>query len=439
MKKLLLILVLLALTGLVGLFVIHHEGEDPSVTLDPAGGSVSPSSELSLHVTDQKSGLAAVRVVLRQGDVERTLLSEDFAAAVHTWKETLSLPSKGLADGPVSIIVRATDRSWSNWGKGNTVAVETGLVLDSAPPVVSILSHQHNLNQGGAGAVAFTLSEPASRVAVVLGQWSFPAYEQPSGNYLCIFAFPHSADPGLQPLVLARDLAGNEIKTGFYNHVNARTFKRDSITISPRFLAAKMPQFQNLFPGTSDPLQLFLKVNTELRRQNREALQKIGTTTVPEPLWDGSFQRMKNAAPMAGFADHRTYYHDGQKIDEQTHLGIDLASLAQAAVPAANSGRVVFAGFMGIYGQCVILDHGTGLQTLYAHLSKIDVTEDSQVQKGQTIGNTGATGLAGGDHLHFAVLVSGVPVNPIEWWDATWIKNNVEEKLTLAAGGTVQQ
>jgi murein DD-endopeptidase MepM/ murein hydrolase activator NlpD len=89
---------------------------------------------------------------------------------------------------------------------------------------------------------------------------------------------------------------------------------------------------------------------------------------------------------------------------------------------------VIFADYLGIYGQCVIIDHGLGLQTLYAHLSSIDARVGDRIEKGRIIGRTGATGLAGGDHLHYGVILSGLPVSPIEWWDPSWIKNNFTDK-----------
>jgi murein DD-endopeptidase MepM/ murein hydrolase activator NlpD len=125
------------------------------------------------------------------------------------------------------------------------------------------------------------------------------------------------------------------------------------------------------------------------------------------------------------------YVYRGEVVDEQTHLGIDLASVARAQVPAANAGHVVYADWLGIYGQVVIIDHGLGLQTLYAHLSQIQVQQGDRVTKGQIIGRTGSTGLAGGDHLHFGMVISGVPVNPVEWWDASWLSNNISAKLNL--------
>jgi murein DD-endopeptidase MepM/ murein hydrolase activator NlpD len=149
------------------------------------------------------------------------------------------------------------------------------------------------------------------------------------------------------------------------------------------------------------------------------------------PLWQGTFLRMPKAAPLGGFAQLRTYVYQGKEVDRQTHLGFDLASLAHAAVPAANRGKVVFAGDFGIYGQCIMIDHGLGLQTVYGHLSRIGVKPGDSVEKGEIIGDTGATGMAGGDHLHFEMNISGQAVNPIEWWDAHWMKNNITGKLEM--------
>jgi murein DD-endopeptidase MepM/ murein hydrolase activator NlpD len=146
-------------------------------------------------------------------------------------------------------------------------------------------------------------------------------------------------------------------------------------------------------------------------------------------LWENTFVRLPNSAPMAGFADNRTYLYNGQAVDNQTHLGVDLASLATAPIPAGNTGRVVLADFLGIYGNMVLLDHGFGLQSLYSHMSELHVQKGDMVQRGQIIGKTGATGMAGGDHLHFGVLISGLEVQPIEWWDMNWIKNNILSKI----------
>ena len=101
---------------------------------------------------------------------------------------------------------------------------------------------------------------------------------------------------------------------------------------------------------------------------------------------------------------------------------------------ASNRGVVLLPTYLGIYGNCVILDHGLGVQSLYAHLSTIDMKEGETVEKGQTIGRTGSTGLAGGDHLHFTMLVNGVAVNPVEMWDPHWMEDRVFRKIREAGG-----
>ncbi|MEN8183163.1 MAG: M23 family metallopeptidase, partial [Myxococcota bacterium] len=129
------------------------------------------------------------------------------------------------------------------------------------------------------------------------------------------------------------------------------------------------------------------------------------------------------------FAEERTYLVEGREVSKAIHYGYDLASLSHAAIVAANRGRVLFAGDLGIYGQTVILDHGGGLTSLYGHLSDIDVAEGDLLEKGEELGRSGTTGLAGGDHLHFAVQVGGVYVDPLEWWDGKWVREHVEAKL----------
>jgi len=90
---------------------------------------------------------------------------------------------------------------------------------------------------------------------------------------------------------------------------------------------------------------------------------------------------------------------------------------------------VAFTGDLGLYGNAVIIDHGLGLFTLYGHMSQIDVKVGDAVAKRAILGNTGETGFAGGDHLHFGVYLDGVAVLPVEWWDAKWITDNVTPKL----------
>jgi len=177
----------------------------------------------------------------------------------------------------------------------------------------------------------------------------------------------------------------------------------------------------------------FIFINSKLREKNNHFILENGKKTENQLYWEGAFGRLPNSARRAGFADHRVYKYKGNAIDTAVHMGIDLASVKHAAVPAANRGKVVFSGAVGIYGNMVCIDHGFGLFSLYAHLSRMSVNPGEMVAKGDVIGYTGTTGLAGGDHLHFGMFIDHIFINPIEWWDATWIKNNITSKIETVA------
>ncbi|MGE3512409.1 MAG: M23 family metallopeptidase, partial [Vicinamibacterales bacterium] len=178
------------------------------------------------------------------------------------------------------------------------------------------------------------------------------------------------------------------------------------------------------------------KINSELRKMNGERIQELTSKTAPTRLWSGPFLPHVNAPVEAAFADHRTYFAEGREIDQQVHLGFDLAVTAAVPIAAENTGTVLFADWLGIYGNCVILDHGMGVASLYAHLSALDVKPGDAVSKGQVLGRSGMTGLAAGDHLHFTMLVGGRPVNPVEWWDAHWIQDRIDRKLVTSPAAT---
>ena len=163
-----------------------------------------------------------------------------------------------------------------------------------------------------------------------------------------------------------------------------------------------------------------------------ESFKALAKESKPEFLWSAPFSMLPNGKVTATFGDKRTYRYNGKVVDHQTHLGYDFASVRHAPIPAPNDGVVVLARYLGIYGNTIVIDHGYGLMSLSGHLSSIEVKEGQQISKGDVIGNTGETGLAGGDHLHFGILLQGLPVNPIEWADAHWIRDRITRKLDEA-------
>ena len=235
--------------------------------------------------------------------------------------------------------------------------------------------------------------------------------------------------------VTATDPAGNEARRGFYHYIREKRFRKDTINITDGFLDRKMPEFdlkekEADFSLSSNPnLEKFIYINQAIRKQNNIDILKPLADTANMCMWEGKFLRLAGSANRAGFADHRVYKYKGKVIDRQYHLGIDLASVSRTAVPAANSGRILYTGNMGIFGNVILIDHGFGVATIYSHLSTIGVKVGDRVKRGDLIGRTGATGLAGGDHLHFGVAVHNIFVDPIEWWDMNWLENNVLSKI----------
>lgn len=127
------------------------------------------------------------------------------------------------------------------------------------------------------------------------------------------------------------------------------------------------------------------------------------------PKWSGSFAR-----PTAGAIGSRfgLRMHPILRY-KRMHNGLDIGGKTGQPVWAAADGEVLFASWRGGYGQCIIVLHGGGMSTLYAHLSRIRVRPGQRVRRGQAIGNVGSTGLSTAPHLHFEVRRNGVPVNPL--------------------------
>jgi murein DD-endopeptidase MepM/ murein hydrolase activator NlpD len=338
--------------------------------------------------------------------------------------------------------VRAIDQS-NIWLFSRETTEVKRFEYDLRPPRIDVLSGQHYIHQGGSEAILYRVSEKDSTSGVQVGDNLFRGYpipEQGEGAHIALFALAH--DQGLDvPIFLwAEDSAGNLSRTRFWVKPMARNFRRRRIEISDRFIESVSPEILTNSEGMAakdTPLETFLEINGPLRERNNRQIRDLTLKSQPRPLWTEPFLQLTNSQVESAFADHRSYYYQGKKVDEQTHLGFDLASLARSAVEASNSGVVVFADYLGIYGNCVILDHGLGLFSLYGHLSSIEVAEDQQVKRQQSLGRTGQTGLAGGDHLHYSMIVQGIQISPLEWWDPDWVRKHLWPKLDSLNPGRV--
>jgi murein DD-endopeptidase MepM/ murein hydrolase activator NlpD len=329
-----------------------------------------------------------------------------------------------LKDGKATLIVEAT----SNDLRGSAASETRDINVVTRPPAISVDGAQHYINQGGCELVTFSVQGFWTEAGEKSGPYKFRSFPVPGkqGERFSLFGFPYDLPPDTPPVVYATNPAGNEAVGHFWFRVFPKKFRKREIVLDDGFLNKAVSE---LDPGGSgDLLARFLKINGGMRRHDNKVLADLRLKTEERFLWSGPFLRM-NAKSESEFADDRTYIYNGKKVDEQVHLGYDLSDVKNAPVPAANDGKVVYADRLGIYGNCVVIDHGYGLQSIYGHLSQIQVKVGDVVKKGQTMGRSGFTGLAQGDHLHFTMQVDGVQTNPKEWWDAHWIHDRILSKV----------
>lgn len=347
---------------------------------------------------------------------------------------TIDGAAAGLREGPVTLEVWARDDVWRPLRFDDRAVSSFPVTVDLTPPKLEVLASTQYVSPGGVGLVAFRVTG-ASASEVRVGAVTFPSYPMGTGEppaRAALFALPYNLPPGTPMTISARDEAGNVAQRGIPSEVKPRAFRRDRIQLRDSFMQEKVAELLPHHPPSQPILDGFLVINRDQRKQAEETKRKVGASSADKALWQGAFVQPRNTKVFANFAETRTYVYNGQEVDTQVHYGYDLASTRQSAVPAANKGVVAFAGPLTIYGNTVILDHGLGLQTLYAHLSSIAVKVGDAVDKGQELGRSGTTGLALGDHLHYEVLVNGISVTPLEWWDGKWIRDHVDKPLSAA-------
>jgi murein DD-endopeptidase MepM/ murein hydrolase activator NlpD len=301
----------------------------------------------------------------------------------------------------------------------------------TAPPQVVADGVQHYINQGGSELVTFTPSGAWTEAGVKVGDYTFRSFPLPNhpGQYFSLFALSWQLPINTPIYVYASNPSGAMAKASFWYRVFPRKFRKSTIALETMNLDRMVNGIDPDHKIQGDPVQRFVYINSEMRKVNNKTLADLRFQTEPKFLWTGAFLPMVDSTVESRFADDRTYTWKGKKVDQQTHLGFDLAKLAHSPIPASNDGKVVWAENLGIYGNCVVIDHGFGLQSIYGHMSEFLVRKGDLVKKGQIIGKTGFTGLAGGDHLHFTMQVDGVQVNAVEWWDPHWVRDRILSKM----------
>ena len=238
------------------------------------------------------------------------------------------------------------------------------------------------------------LSPPVRDMRITFQQSVYPVYAHPANPADTLFgliAIPFRTAPGPAKLVLSwTNAAGDHSRTIPFRIV-AGKYKTDELKVDS----------SRVNPN---------KKNIERAQKEARKIKRIYAASSIARLWDGNFQLPMTSDITSPFGNKRVF--NGQL--KSFHNGVDFRARSATPVYAANSGVVKMAENLFYSGNAVVIDHGTGIFTIYAHLSRIDVTAGQHVEKGQRLGLTGATGRVSGPHLHWGVKVKGAAVNPMQ-------------------------
>ncbi len=391
---------------------------------------------ISIQMNDQ-SGITSYTVVLKTQKENFDLAQEMLITPNKELKLNIKPPKRlfGLKESDVTLYIEANDASQWNFLKGNSAVVTKKMIIDKKRPQVNVIANSRSITQGGSALVVFKASDENLKSLYLEssnGKKFYPQTYLEEGNYASLVAWPVK-DKNFRMHIIAKDMAGNLTKKYVPFYLNNKTYRTSKINVTDRFLDGKIAELAEEFvetQGVEDRIERFKIINEEVRAKNEALIHKI-TSKVPEDIVERlqitPFYPLKNGKKVASFGDHRYYYYKKKRISESYHLGLDLASVQMGEIKIRNSGKVVFSGDNGLYGTMPIIHLGMGLYTLYGHCSSVDVSVDEEVSPGMKIANTGMSGYAMGDHLHFGVLVQGIEVRPEEWMDKQWLRLNIED------------
>lgn len=426
----------------------------PTIAIRQPGAFIGQNSSFEMMVEAPEGRFSAVDVTIEQGDKSYPVftldqpaegsLKQESAERLYVMRPVGKRAVPDLQQGPARIVVHASRPVLFGLRQVSSNASHD-VTVRLTPPQVSVLSTFHYINHGGSEFVVYRATPEDVQSGVRVGNIDYPGYPASGVGItsdpalrVAFFALLFDQDLDTPIQVFARDPAGNESLAPLDHQVFPKPYSKSRIQVDDRFIGRVVPAIATNSPNenipTDDLLAGFLKINGELRRKNNQFLIELARKSAPEMLFAGAFRQLGNSQVEARFADTRTYLYKGKEIDTQVHLGYDLAVTANVPILAAERGTVVHASDLGIYGNCVVIDHGLGVQSLYGHLSSIGVKVGQMVDKGAELGRSGMTGLAGGDHLHFTMLVAGQQVTPVDWWSTQWFDDRVRRKI-VAAGG----
>ena len=427
-----------------GLLYVYNsamfERNAPEIVLDNNGyWNLKKPLEISI---DDASGIKSYRVVLKSKNDETTLHYEQFINPNNSVSIKVEPPRSAysMKDKNVKIIVEAVDASKWNFLNGNSSIKEFAFKIDKTRPQLTAIGHSYKINKGGSAVVIFKATDENLKDIYIQTSFDKKFKAQPfykDGYYISLLAWP-VVESNFKATIVAQDFAGNISKTYIPLYLKEKHYRVSNIKLSDRFLKGKIAELAMEFDetqGIDDSIEQFKIINEDVRAKNEMLIHDITSEISDNLISDFKMNKMyplKNAQVVARFGDHRKYLYNGEYISESYHLGLDLASNAMAEIKPQNDGDVVYSDYNGLYGNMPIIHHGLGLYTLYGHCASVTVNNGDSTKANTYIANTGKSGYAMGDHLHFGVLVQGIEVRPAEWMDSKWIQLNISDVIKSA-------
>jgi len=443
-------IVILVVLGAIGGFIFMSKGFERNAPTIESPDFIywNRKDPLIINVNDE-SDLKSYEVQVTDGTNRVTVANEMLLAPIREKGIEVKYPKKavnGVLLDPkakkLQLIVSVTDKSNWNFFQGNTVVKNINVHVDYKRPDINILSNSYSITKGGSALVVFQVKDDMALKSffVKAGGKLFKAQPyKKEGYYATLLAWPFNAD-NFTADITAVDMAGNKRVSKVPLYKLNKKYRVSWIQAKDKFIDGKIADLVDSEPKFStvdNRLEKLKAINETMRNDNEVIIDELGKKVSSEILHDWKIKKfypLRNGAKVASFGDERHYYYKdkNREVSQSYHLGLDLASTKMAMIVTSNPGTVVFDEYNGIYGNMPMIDHGLGLYTLYGHCSNVLVEKGQEVQAGDKIAQTGVSGLALGDHLHFGVLVQGNEVRPEEWMDTKWIRDNIDKVFKAA-------
>lgn len=310
------------------------------------------------------------------------------------FESPLSIDLTHLENGPHTFEVEATDSSYNQ----NKTREKVTFYVDNLPLKAEYLEPRYTVEQGKTLHLKMQLNKPIAQARISFLSKDYFFYPDSEGSTLYECFIPIDCEEKtleVTPQTEITDAVGNSLKVSCNIQVKPFAFKKQrGFTVSEE----KLEQEKEV------------SMNTKILR---DAINKWVQDSPKKKLWNGPFeypievQRVTTPFGEVRTTPQRGRYH---------HKGLDLVNHPRSVVWAAQHGKIVIKDRFLMTGNTIVIDHGLGIFTLYAHLEDFgDINVGDTVQKGNPIGRLGMTGYASGYHLHWEMLVQGTQVDPVEW------------------------